>query len=179
MLTVYIVSAAVALLLIGVSMFGHDQGHEADHDADAGHDHGGDAWVPFLSLRFWTYGLAAFGLIGTALEVLGAAGVLRPWIAGGGGLALGLGISFALHAVRRGEVSSGAASEDLMGKLATMLVAARPHQPGKARCTVKGDVIDVIAVAEGDQAIEAGEQVVLLHVENGRALVARTSDLID
>ena len=30
-------------------------------------------WIPFFSLRFWTFALASFGLAGTLLELLGVA----------------------------------------------------------------------------------------------------------
>ena len=63
---------------------------DADIDVDADHSiadivhAGGDAahdalWLPFFSLRFWTFSLASFGLTGTLLQLLiGVTAVVLP-----------------------------------------------------------------------------------------------------
>ena len=71
-LAALIVGAGTLLLQLfgsGDADAGQDLDHaaaDADADADAGggHAHGVSGFVPiFLSLRFWTFGLLAFGLV--------------------------------------------------------------------------------------------------------------------
>ena len=83
MLSAYIVCFLAGGIVLGASMFG---GHDSDSgDAHVGDAHVGDAhggtdhaghheWaarLPFLSLRFWTWGVTFFGLAGLALTLGG------------------------------------------------------------------------------------------------------------
>ncbi len=91
MLTVYLITAVVGGAFVLLSAFGgsHDDfDHDADFDSDAGFesdagldadfgadaDHGelvhADVWLPFLSMRFWTYFLTFFGVTGMLLDEL-------------------------------------------------------------------------------------------------------------
>ena len=64
---------------------------DVDHDADVAPsvDTADALWLPFLSLRFWLFFVAFFGLVGTMLTTL----VLEPtqW---GLGLGISLGVGF-------------------------------------------------------------------------------------
>ena len=90
MLTLYIVSAAVAGVLILLSLMGADHGveHEVhfDHDSDHDSEHSGH-WLPFFSLRFYTYFFAGLGVTGLLLHWLtDTQATLALW------LALGVGV---------------------------------------------------------------------------------------
>src|SRR3954465_6454976 len=95
MLALYIGSLLFGGVLLGASVFGgHDHdaggGHDAGHDADHGDGHQSAAasLLPLLSLRFWAFTFAFFGLAGTVLT-LGGLGALTPVVAGGFGLGSG------------------------------------------------------------------------------------------
>ena len=189
MLTDYIISAIVAGALIVVSALsgGHDGGgHDADvgHDFDAGHDvdtHGEafeGAWVPFLSIRFWTYFFAAFGLIGLLLTWLNAASQpLTIGLAVGGGLLTGLAVAAIMRWLKN--TSTGSATiHELLGKEAKVLVGVKPSQLGKVRIETKGEMIDLIATSESGEPIEAGENVVVVGVDGNQAKIARRKDIL-
>jgi membrane protein implicated in regulation of membrane protease activity len=69
--------------------------------------------------------------------------------------------------------------QDLLGKEAKLLVGVKPSQLGKIRFEVKGEIIDMIAVAEDDSVIETGEQVLIVGVEGNQARVARRRDIFE
>jgi membrane-bound ClpP family serine protease len=179
MLTLYLVAAMVGLGLIGYSVLtgGHHDG--LDHDV-SGH-HGDDLGIgPFLSLRFWTYFAAAFGLSGAALSITqpksSSSNFLWSLVAG---FALGLIVHAIMRAVWRSESTSAAHVEDLIGKEGTLLVAPKDGQPGKVRLDVKGELIDMLALPYSGAVTETGSTVLIVAVEADRAIVARKEDLMD
>lgn len=187
MLTLYLVSAIVAGVLILLSIFGagdHEFGHDADvhfdhGDADHDSDHGLaiGSWIPFFSLRFYTYFSAGLGATGLLLTFLTDANQATILIASLIVAAIcGLGVWFAMKLMRRSESSSTATEKDMLGKEATVLVAINGRNPGRIRCTVKGDIIDYLAFSEDETPISPGESVVVIAMEEGRAqVVARES----
>jgi membrane protein implicated in regulation of membrane protease activity len=173
MLILYAVSALVAGALMLLSLFGgdHEMSHEAEGALESDH-HGSDHWLPFFSLRFYTYFFGAFGATGLLLSFLTKTDPnVVGWLAIGTGLVTGLGIAFMIRMLRVTEASGGARESDVLGKEGTVLVAIRGSAPGRIRCSVRGDLIDFIATTEEDRPIEAGESVVVVAMENGRAQV--------
>lgn len=181
-MTLYLVAAIVGLgLIIFTALAG-------GHDAHMDHDLTGDAEVhwddigiaPFLSLRFWTYFAATFGLTGSVLTFMRLQNQQQNLIASiVGGLVVGMLVHFTMRALRRSESSSAAHVDDLIGREGKLLVGAREGQPGKVRIDVKGDLIDMLALPESGKSAEAGETVYVLAIENDRAIVARREDLLE
>lgn len=174
MLLVYVVSAAVAGVLVLLSLVGsgHDLDGHMEFSADHSVDGGSDFWLPFFSLRFYTYFFASFGATGLLLHYFGGVGaVVGAWISVGVGLLTGLGVAFAMRMLRITETTTSAKDRDVLGKEGTVLVPIRGMSPGRIRCTVKGDIIDFLAVTEDPEPIDAGQTVVVVAMENGRAQV--------
>ncbi|HQP39496.1 MAG TPA: hypothetical protein PLI95_30140, partial [Polyangiaceae bacterium] len=94
---------------------GGDAGHElevhdgAEHDishAETESGIGGTAAL-FLSLRFWTFGLMAFGMVGASIHYLKLAGVLvSATLSGVFGIACGLLAAAVFRNLTRGVSSS-------------------------------------------------------------------------
>jgi len=178
----YLVAAIVGLgLIIFTAIAG-------GHDAHIDHDITGDSEIhwddvglaPFLSLRFWTYFAATFGLTGATLTYLKPQNEQQNLVASiVGGVVVGLLVHFVMRALRRSESSSAAHVDDLIGKEGRMLVAIRDGQPGKVRLDVKGDLIDMLALPQSGTTAEAGETVYVLAIENDRAIVARRQDILE
>ena len=195
MLTFYIIAAIIGggLLLVSLLFGGHhggDGGHDLDahndvdlhHELDHDHDHGGHEghiWLPFLSLRFWTYFMATFG--GCGLLLTKYTSIPEPgvsWMSAGSGFAVGLCVAILMRLARRMETSSEASTKDLLGKTAQVLVAIRPGQEGKVRTTIKGDTIEFLALPHESQVLEPGIEVVIVSVENDRVHVVPVAGLL-
>lgn len=185
------------LLVVSALMGGDDHDADLDHDIDAdadldadadvdadhdGHVPVGDAmWLPVLSIRFWTFFLAFFGLTGLSLEGLRVAGLVgAPW-----GVVLGLSIvagvasgwlvSKIIQQLKHEKVSSEVVPEhDYAGKAAEVLLDVAPGDPGLVRLDVKGVSIDVTAVLATPDVgpFKRGTKVIVLGFEHGKVRVA-------
>lgn len=185
MLLVYVVSAIVAGVLVLFSLFGGDHDHEFDADADAdadlgGHDVGHGIWLPFFSLRFYTYFFAGFGFTGLLLHYLTQTpAIVGAWISAGVGLAIGFIVSILMRLLRVTETTTSSTDKDVLGKEATVLVAIRGSNPGRIRCSVKGDIIDFLATSELPETIDVGANVVVVAMDNGRAQVVTRESIFE
>lgn len=193
----YILTAVVGGVLILLSAIGHGDGdasHDLDHGFEAGgdhevghdfghgtdHDHGGGLWLPFFSLRFWTYLMAGFGLTGLLFTYLNLApAAVVPIFAGGVGIVAGLSVSLAMRYLRRSEASSGINAGDVRGHEAEVLVPVRPGAPGKVRLIVKGDTIDFLATTDGPAELGVGSVAIVLDMEGDHLKVIGRNALFD
>lgn len=176
MLTLYIVSAAVAGVLILLSLLGIGHDHEGHVEMGANIDHDVDhslvGWIPFFSLRFYTYFFSAFGTAGLLLHYYSTTpDAVGVWLAAAVGLVSGLGVWIVLKLLRRSEGSSSATERDVLGKEGQVLVAINGSSPGRIRCSVRGDIIDFLAVSDWADTIPAGTSIVVVAMEHGRAQV--------
>ena len=162
----------------------------ADHDFDPGFDassdyiasdfHVSDVWLAFLSLRFWTYFIGTFGLVGMALTWLtGAADATVLMTSLVTGFVMGYGVSMVLRLLKKGQIHSGVTSQDFLGTQGKMIVSARGAQPGKVRLRIKHDIIDMLALSDKGSDIERGEEVVVIGLEGDRVRIARKTDILD
>jgi membrane protein implicated in regulation of membrane protease activity len=161
-----------------------DVGADADADADAGghdgdvHGHGGHditgGFLPiFLSLRFWTFGLMAFGIVGTLLSYLGlAAPLLTAVLAAGMGGGSGFFASWSFRALARAGTQSGAQTGDAVGQVGKVLVPCTKHARGKVRVELRGQAIDYLATTDSEELAE-GELVLIEEIREGEVRVSR------
>lgn len=148
---------------------------DVDLDADAGgHGHGDAGFLPiFLSLRFWTFGLMAFGLVGTLLHYLQlAGGVVTPAIAISLGLLCGFMASWAFRALARADATSGAHSRDAVGQVGKVLVPLEKGGRGKVRVELRGQTHDFLVTSD-EQELHAGELVLVEEVRDDVLQVSR------
>jgi membrane protein implicated in regulation of membrane protease activity len=155
---------------------GSDAGGES-HGISAEPEHPSADWGPigvFLSLRFWSFALLAFGVIGTAFSLLdlATASVALP-VAALVGVACGAFAAYSLRYLHRNPVDSGGDSSDVIGKVARVLLPIEPGQRGKIRVTVGGRLLDF--VAQSDETLEVGASVVVRAFAGTTARVTRQS----
>ncbi len=153
-----------------------------DHHAELAHDLAptSDFWLPFLSLRFWVYFMAGFGLIGTILSVFQMAPV--PMIMGislGFGAVIGTAVAWIMRALKLNEKDESVRERDFMGVSGQLTVLPRNGEPGKIRMTIKGESIDMLALPANETEFERGEEVVVVGMEGTRVRVARLADIMD
>ncbi|MCB9684826.1 MAG: hypothetical protein H6738_14505 [Alphaproteobacteria bacterium] len=155
---------------------------EADGDADAHADAEvkgdlkiGFGWNPFLSLRFWTFGLFTFGLLGTLLTLFGAGTVLTLVAALGGGGVFGFLAYNFFRFLNRDAVTGETQLGSFTGEEARVVVPVRPGAQGKIVIERMSGRTELLATTRDGRAIEVGESVLIASVRDGVADVSRTA----
>ena len=150
----------------------------ADGDGGHGHGHGHGATdasvlATFLSMRFWTFLLMAFGMVGTLLHYLElASSVVTLVCAVAMGLASGFIASWVFRSLARAATSSGAAEGDTVGRVGKVLLPCRKDARGKIRIEVNGQMIDFLATTD-EEELAAGEDVLVVEMRGEEAHVAQ------
>ena len=177
MLALYIGALVFGLGVALVQLWGG--GHDADVSVDAHSELGSGAadhdvvpWTLVLSVRFWSFALLAFGLVGTLLRVLDVAGrgaTLGVSIAAG--LVSGFVASTVVRALTSRTSTSHTTDRDLVGKVARVLVPFDENGVGKIRIEVKGSFVD--RAARSTEPLGDGESVVVEEVEGESLTVSK------
>lgn len=173
MLAVYIGALVVAVGVLGLQLVlghhgadGHDTGgdHDVDHDA---------TFLTFFgSVRFWTFTLLAFGLVGSLLSWFGFAGAaLTAVLATVFGIGSGvLAVTVIRRLTNRG-ASSHATNADVLGHIGRVIVPPNERGACKIRVEVKGSTVDYVARAT--EPIGEGDTVLVDEIEGDLLLVSR------
>ncbi len=150
-----------------------------DHDVDGDVHHEGPGGAPgdgafvglFLSMRFWTYALLAFGMVGAAAHFLHLAGATAVFVTAlTMGVAAGLAASMLFRVLKPG-VSSATTSAETVGRMARVTVPLRKGGLGKVRVEIKGKRVDLLATTDADDDIAAGTEVVVVEFRGEQAHV--------
>lgn len=173
-----------------------DADFDLDADADAGahvdfnaeHGYDGDIEVsvgrrfnPFVSFKFYTFGLAFFGLTGvlfTALNLVESSALVLA-VSLATGLGAGLGMAYVLYRLNASAGSQGVTSNDYAGLPAKIMLPVGAGRTGKARMSIKGQIIEMPArAADDDVVFDFGEDCYVLGIEDGVVQVVRPSALL-
>ncbi|MBI4859431.1 MAG: hypothetical protein HY815_04115 [Candidatus Riflebacteria bacterium] len=134
-------------------------------------------FVPFLSIRFWTFGACFFGMTGTILTLLKAdpivCVVLSALMGGGSGLT----VTALINRLQRDQFSSHMTERDYPGLLGRVIVPIRTGQSGKIRCQARGQIIDLIAESDEKMPLEKEMQVLVIEYKDGVARVVHAGRL--
>ena len=181
MLSAYIVCLLAGGVVLGASMFG---GHDSDGgdahlgDAHGGGDHTGHhewaARLPFLSLRFWTWGVTFFGLAGVALTLGGTPASLIPVLAAAGGVGSGWGASWALGRLTRDAVGVLPEASSHIGREGKLLLPLRRGERSKIRLSIGGVETDLLAETDLETEIPAPSTVLVVGMRGLTAVVEPT-----
>lgn len=182
-LTFYIVATIVGFGMVLAGLLGaHGHGDGPDHDFDHGHDHDGghgDAWIPFFSLKFWTYFLAGSGIVGLLLTYVARTpeftGLPVSLVTG---LVCGLLVSYLMRLLRKHEANSLMSENELIGHTAKVLVGIRGEQQGRIRVEIKGEIIDMLARSNEQAVFEPGEEVVIMESAGNSVIVTSKEQLL-
>jgi membrane protein implicated in regulation of membrane protease activity len=189
----YLFSFALGGILLLASILLGDKdggGHDGDADAEAGSsgptqgiDHGvadshgsvAGLFTAFLSLRFWMFFLAFFGLTGLILDGLDlmqsspTALVLSIAM----GLLTGQVTVAVFRSLSGSETSTSAGAPDYVGKSGRVLVSFGPGSLGKLRLTLKGTTVDVLATSDDERPFTSGDEAMVIQMNDTTAMVAR------
>ncbi len=128
-------------------------------------------WLPFLSVRFWTYALASGGGTGTILTLLGLPVTLHLPVAVGSGLSLGWLAAWTYKKLKGASTDSAVTLSNLKGAEATVVLPIRPGQLGKIRLHIQGGQIELLARTQEDRVLAAKEAVLIVQVTESTAIV--------
>lgn len=156
---------------------------DADVDADADAVGAPDAvmsWLPYASMRFWTFFLAFFGLTGSVLAGLGlmantiAVAVISVVV----GYVSGFSVVKALRNLRETSADSSVSETDYLGATGTVMVAISRDQMGKVRLALKGRDVELLARTEDETALDAKQPVMVYDVtDDGHVMVTANKQL--
>jgi membrane protein implicated in regulation of membrane protease activity len=131
-------------------------------------------WLPFLSLRFWTFALCFFGLTGLLLSW--AQPDLPRWLAAllalVMGLFCGLVAALVLRSLARQPVSSLIRPEELTGQIATVEIPFDAHSRGKVYLRLRDSTISFLAMTQEDREFQKGDAVLVVGLEHNKLWVA-------
>jgi hypothetical protein len=134
-------------------------GHFGGSDHLGGPDHHAEQGPGVLSMRSVTYGLFAFGFVGTCLHALRLAGEPAT-----------LAVGTTLRSLSDPAASGEAALLEARGRSGRVLVPLSRDQRGKIRVQIKGQTVDLLATTSGGE-LPAGAEVVVLDVRGDVAEV--------
>jgi hypothetical protein len=187
LLSIYVASLSLGGVLILVSIFfGGDADADLDIDADADFDGevhvadgalaeidgAGAAWLPFLSLRFWTFFLGAFGLSGTLMSLLGLPSLITLVASVGLGATIGWGVAMGFRVLMAQKVTGNVGLLDLEGKEAKVLLPVGPERKGKIRALIDGQYVDLIATTQDGTELVRGDRALVVHIRDGMAEIS-------
>ena len=188
MIHLYLLSLVVGGGLLGVSVVlgGHDAGHDGPSGAlePAGHEGplgGAESYLYWLvSVRFWTFFVAFFGLTGLVFDGLGlvSSQLATVVIATATGTIAGGGAMFVLRRLTKDESSSAASTSDYIGRTGRVLVGFAAGGVGKVRLEVKGSSIDLLAMPEDDRTYSPNDEVIVVEMSGLHAKVSHVRPAI-
>jgi len=183
MIYLYLISLVVGGGLLGVSIV--LGGHDAPHDihagealAPAGHEAplgGAESYLYWLvSLRFWTFFVAFFGLTGLVFDGLGlvSSQIATAVIATVTGSIAGGGAMLVLRKLTKDDTNSAVSTKDYVGRTGRVLVGFAAGGVGKIRLEVKGSSIDLLAMPEDDRSYSPNDEIIVVEMSGLHAKVA-------
>jgi hypothetical protein len=184
MIYLYLIALVVGGGLLGASIVlgGHDAGggHDggADHLAPAGKEGpsgGAESYLYWLvSVRFWTFFVAFFGLTGLVFDGLGlvSSQMVTLVIALGMGTVAGSGAMLVLRTLTKEETNSAVQTSDYVGRTGRVLVGFAAGGVGKVRLEVKGSSIDLLAMPEDDRTYAPNDEIIVVEMSGLHAKVS-------
>ncbi|MFO0686379.1 MAG: NfeD family protein [Sandaracinus sp.] len=180
MIYLYLIALVVGggLLTVSIVLGGHgDHDVHAEALAPAGQEGplgGAESYFFWLvSVRFWTFFVAFFGLTGLVFEGLGltsgwgtlAVAAATGAIAGGGAMAV-------IGKLTKDDANSAVSSRDYIGRTGRVLVGFGPGHVGKVRVEVKGSSVDLLAEPEDDRTYSPEDEVIVVEMQGLHAKVS-------
>ena len=183
MMGVYLAAAAFGVVLVGanVALGGDGLDKDLDLHTDGDLDHGavdlvhGDVgpFLPWTSLRFWSFFAAAFGVTGGALAMAGMADLFSALVAVPTGVGVGTAAAWVMRQIRADRVSGDVTLERYAGEEGKVVVPVRGGRTGKIRIVTKSGLIELPARTADGHDLGVGDRVLVASVRDGVADVTR------
>jgi membrane protein implicated in regulation of membrane protease activity len=175
MFAVYLFATIVGGVLLAASVV--SGGHHGSSDASGGHGHdaqhgGGNPLSIIFSVRLWTYLLAFGGATGLILtSLVGTSAALAAIAAASVGVSSGVMAHTLVRRLGSEAIGGTVGDQELVGRTGQLLLPVGKQTSGKVRLTIRNQAVDLIATSEED--LPAREEVLIVEVKSGSAVVAR------
>lgn len=134
-------------------------------------------WLPFLSLRFWSFGGVAFGGMGALLTLVGTGSVLTGFVASASGYVFGAIAAWFFKRIKHDLVTADTQLKRFVGEQAQVVLAVRPDKVGTIRiASLSGDV-EVPATTRDRHTLEPGSTVLIASFTGRTADVTKLTQL--
>ena len=133
---------------------------------------GSDLWLPFMSVRFWTFGSTFFGAFGTLGTLLGLGSPVTVLVGSVAvGSITGSVASTAIRHLKKNALDSSIRPDELTGVTATVLLPITSERDGKVRIEVRGYSMDMRAGVLGHEPIPEDAEVLVVEHQGHRLIV--------
>lgn len=129
-------------------------------------------FIPFLSIRFWTFGLSIFGVTGFILVKMDQSPAVHASLAVAMGVLVGWAAALIFHQLKNTTVDSSTNTDQLAGHHGEVTLTVRPTGAGKVRIRSKEQYLELVATTSHTEPLEIGEKVLVLKSHNGQLVVA-------
>ena len=129
-------------------------------------------FIPFLSIRFWTFGLTIFGVTGFILVKMDQSTAVHVSLAVAMGLLVGWAAALIFHQLKNTTVDSSTNTDQLAGHQGEVTLTIRPEGAGKVRIQSKEQYLELLATTTHPDALQIGEKVLVLKSQDGQLVVA-------
>lgn len=130
-------------------------------------------WLPFLTVKFWTFGSCFFGLTGIILSkftpeipelAIASISLLM-------GSFCGTSMVWVLQSLRRHQADSLIRANDLIGLSAKVLIPFDSKSKGKVQLNLKGSTIDFVAFTDEEKGFNRGDRVLVVGLKHNQLWV--------
>ena len=153
----------------------HDATHDAVHAQAIERGSAGGPWLPFLSLRFWTFGAASFGATGALLTAFGVPEPFPAALSFVDGLLIGTLAAWVFRQLPRDRVSGATTFDRFAGLEARVLIPIPEDALGKIRVETAAGFVDLPARTGDHRGLTLGQRVLIASVSGGVADVTGLS----
>jgi len=194
MLPIYIFSFTIGGIFVALAALAGLDGVDFDHDFDADIEVTEESrnieegekiltltkrskkmtlWLPFLTIKFWTFGSCFFGLTGIVLSKLTPA---IPQLAIASisvliGSFCGTSMVWVLRNLRRHQADSLIRANDLIGLSGKVSIPFDSQSKGKVQLNVKGSTLNLVAFTDEEKGFKKGDRVLIVGLKNNQLWV--------
>jgi len=194
MLPIYIFSFTIGGIFVALAALAGLDGVDFDHDFDADIEVTEESrnieegekiltltkrskkmtlWLPFLTIKFWTFCSCFFGLTGIVLSKLTPA---IPQLAIASisvliGSFCGTSMVWVLRNLRRHQADSLIRANDLIGLSGKVSIPFDSQSKGKVQLNVKGSTLNLVAFTDEEKGFKKGDRVLIVGLKNNQLWV--------
>lgn len=129
-------------------------------------------WLPILSMRFWTFGSAAFGFTGTVLTLGGLHLLMVLLLSTVFGGTTGTAAAYFFRALKKDTVTSATSLKSFVGEEARVLLPIQGAVRGKIVLDSPSGRVEMMATSRDTADIPVGATVILAGIRDGVADVS-------